>query len=76
MPIYVYETVPPDEGEESRLFEVRQFMREPSLTHDPVSGQPVRRVITGGLEIPRAPAMGVRRPVCQAHQGPTCPCCG
>ncbi len=75
MPVYVYETVEADEPAEARRFEVRQSMRDPALTHDPLTGRPVRRIILGGLEIPRAPAMPRRAPVCQSHGGPTCPCC-
>lgn len=76
MPIYVYETVPQDKGETIRQFEVRQSMLEPALTHDPVSGIPVRRLILGGLEIPRAPAQPRPRPVCRTHQRVCCPGCG
>jgi len=44
MPIYVYETT----GKKKRRFEVKQCMSDDPLTHDPESGEPVRRVITGG----------------------------
>ena len=44
MPIYVYETT----GGKPRRFEVKQGMKEAPLTHDPETGEPVRRVITGG----------------------------
>lgn len=42
MPIYVYET---DRG---RRFEVKQCMSDDAFTHDPETGEPVRRVISGG----------------------------
>jgi len=32
-----------------RRFEIVQGMNDAPLTHDPVSGAPVRRVITGGI---------------------------
>lgn len=48
MPVYVYETIPEAKGEPSRVFEVKQSMKEPALIHDPESGLPVRRVIQGG----------------------------
>jgi len=75
MPVYVYETVHEQADVEPRRFEVRQSMLEPPLTHDPESGQPVRRVILGGLVIPRAPALA--RPVVAraASHGTCCPCC-
>jgi len=47
MPIYVYETL----EEPHRQFEVKQGMNEPALTKDPETGQPVRRVISGGYGI-------------------------
>jgi predicted nucleic acid-binding Zn ribbon protein len=49
MPTYTYETVPGDPGEEPRRFEVFQSMNDDALTHDPETGLPVRRIITGGI---------------------------
>jgi predicted nucleic acid-binding Zn ribbon protein len=47
MPTYVYETL----GPKTRRFEVRQSMKDAPLTHDPETGAPVRRVISGGYGI-------------------------
>jgi predicted nucleic acid-binding Zn ribbon protein len=47
MPTYIYETTSP--GKPARRFEVEQRMSEPALTRHPETGEPVRRVITGGL---------------------------
>jgi len=47
MPTYVYETL----GPRKRNFELRQSMKDPALTHDPETGEPVRRVISGGYGI-------------------------
>jgi predicted nucleic acid-binding Zn ribbon protein len=44
MPTYVYETT----GKSKRRLEVKQSMRDAPLTHDPETGEPVVRVITGG----------------------------
>jgi len=44
MPIYVYETT----GKKKRSFEVKQCMNDAPLTHDPETGEPVKRVISGG----------------------------
>ena len=44
MPTYVYETT----GAKKRRFELRQSMNDPALTKDPETGEPVRRVISGG----------------------------
>jgi len=49
MPTYVYETIPGNSTEEPRRFEVFQSMQDDALTHDPESGEPVRRIITGGI---------------------------
>lgn len=49
MPTYLYETVPADPRATPRRFELRQAMGEPPLTTDPETGEPVRRVISGGL---------------------------
>jgi len=60
MPIYVYET------NKGRRFELKQGMSDNALTHDPETGEPVRRVISGGLGFiqkgkPKAPASGGHR---------------
>ncbi len=51
MPTYVYETIPSNPDEVPRRFEVTQRMSDDSLTKDPVTGQPVRMIITGGIGI-------------------------
>lgn len=48
MATYVYETIPQKKGQKPRQFEVEQKMSEPALTHDPKTGEPVKRVIIGG----------------------------
>jgi predicted nucleic acid-binding Zn ribbon protein len=48
MATYVYETIPQSEHEKPRRFEVKQSMKEAPLSHHPDTGEPVRRVITGG----------------------------
>ena len=47
MPTYVYETISPT----PERFEVRQGFDEPTLTAHPRTGEPVRRVISGGLAV-------------------------
>ena len=51
MPTYVYETIPNDSAEEPQRFEIFQGMSDEPLTHDPESGTPVRKIITGGIGI-------------------------
>lgn len=47
MPTYVYETT--DESQPVRHFEIQQSMKEAPLTRHPESGEPIRRVISGGF---------------------------
>jgi len=48
MATYVYETIPKNPKEKPRQFEVEQKMSDPPLKTDPKTGEPVRRIITGG----------------------------
>ena len=48
MATYTYETIPKKKGQKPRRFEVVQKMSDDALTHDPETGLPVRRIITGG----------------------------
>lgn len=48
MPTYTYETIPSDPNDTPRRFEITQSMSDRSLTEDPVTGRPVRKIITGG----------------------------
>lgn len=47
MPTYIYETISPT----PERFEVRQGFNDPALTTHPRTGEPVRRVISGGLAV-------------------------
>jgi predicted nucleic acid-binding Zn ribbon protein len=49
LPTYIYETIPKDPNAAPRRFEYVQSMRDDPLRFDPVTGEPVRRIITGGL---------------------------
>jgi predicted nucleic acid-binding Zn ribbon protein len=51
MPTYVYETIPGNPDDEPRRFEVFQRMTDDALSHDPDSGEPVRKIITGGIGV-------------------------
>ena len=48
MATYIYETIPRNPKGKPRQFEVEQKMSEPALKTDPKTGEPVRRMITGG----------------------------
>ena len=49
MPTYIYETIPSDGEVAPRRFEVSQRMDDERLVVDPVTGEPVRQIITGGI---------------------------
>ena len=51
MPTYIYETIPQNDVEQPKRFEVRQSMMEKAFTHHPDTGVPVRRVIAGGTGV-------------------------
>jgi predicted nucleic acid-binding Zn ribbon protein len=71
MPTYVYETLPPA-GEEPLRFEFKQSMRDPALTAHPETGEPVRRVVSGGYGYVKGPATADTR---AAGGGDCCPGC-
>ncbi len=86
MATYVYETIPQRAGEPPRRFEVVQSMKDAPLAKDPETGAPVRRVISGGFGIMRAPgkspgpnvaaAPAPCSPGCACHAGPRIPSAG
>jgi len=51
MTTYIYETIPADDSNEPKVFEFQQRMTDRPLTQHPETGEPVRRVISGGLGI-------------------------
>ncbi|HMO50223.1 MAG TPA: zinc ribbon domain-containing protein [Kiritimatiellia bacterium] len=70
MPVYVYETT--DDGPR-RVIELYQSIKEDALSRDPETGRPVRRVISGGLEMPRAKSDPPKIP--RVHHSDSCACC-
>jgi predicted nucleic acid-binding Zn ribbon protein len=51
MATYTYETIPREADEPVRTYEIQQSMRDAAFTRHPETGEPIRRVITGGLGI-------------------------
>lgn len=49
MPTYLYQVVSDEAGAEPEVFEVRQSMRDEPLSRHPATGEPVRRIVTGGF---------------------------
>ncbi len=70
MPTYVYETIPQQPGEAPERFEVKQSMRDEALKTQPGTERPVRRIISGGLAIPKKMSSSVASP-----DGDCCPTC-
>lgn len=68
MTTYVYETIPSNENEEPKLYEIQQSMKDKPLTNHPETGEPIRRVILGGYGL-MTPGKG------NESCGPNCGCC-
>ncbi len=73
MPTYLYQTLPTTPGATPRRFECKQSISEPPLTHDPDSGEPVERIITGGRG-PLTTIAGGVEPTVSGGCGPSCGC--
>ncbi len=48
MTTYVYETVPAKPGGKTKRYEIRQSMKDAALTTHPETGEPIRRIVSGG----------------------------
>ena len=80
MATYVYETIPRSARDAPRRFELVQSMKDAPLAQHPETGEPVKRIITGGYGL-----MGVTEkaavaapatpcaPGCACHAGPRIP---
>ena len=80
MATFVYESIPGAAGETPRRFEVVQSMKDAPLERHPDTGEPVRRVITGGYGLmgvgertPAAAPAASCAPGCACHSGPRIP---
>jgi len=49
MTTYIYETILADDSTGPKVFGFQQRMTDKPLTHHPETGEPVRRIISGGL---------------------------
>ncbi len=72
MPTYTYETLSPT----PRRFDLRQSFSDPPLEHDPETGEPVRRVISGGAALLTSKESGKvgEPPVSGGGCGSSCGC--
>lgn len=78
MPTYIYETIPQNADQKPERFEVRQSMYDAPLKQHPQTGQPIQRVIAGGIGIISHAAQAPRQEgCCGGVGGPGCHCeCG
>ena len=80
MTTYVYETIPQQPGEPARRFEVVQSMKDAPLQRHPDTGEPVKRIISGGYGLmgvsekkPASAPIAACSPGCACHAGPRIP---
>lgn len=72
MPTYTYETIPTDSNTRQRRFTVKQSIKDAPLEMHPKTGEPVRRVLSGGLHV----RLGTIKPRQAGHApGKCCPEC-
>ena len=74
MATYVYETIPQHPNELPVRIEVVQSMKDRPLKRHPETGEPVRRVISGGFGLMGVGDKGANLP--QATRGGGCGCGG
>ena len=73
MPTYIYQTIPIDNAQAPRQFEVFQSMSDKPLTTDPETGVPVKRIITGGIGLK---FKGLKRSTVVDKSSPAATACG
>jgi len=71
MTTYVYQTLPANDDQQPRRYEIQQRMSDAPLTRHPETGEPIRRVILGGYGPIISQSSGSGGGDC----GPRCGCC-
>jgi predicted nucleic acid-binding Zn ribbon protein len=51
MPTYVYETIPAKRGRAPKRYELKQSIKDAAFTKHPETGEPIKRVVTGGIGV-------------------------
>ncbi len=75
MPTYVYETIPQQAGQNVRRFEHKQSIHDAPLSSHPETGEPVQRIIAGGVGILSSkPEPVMSQECCGGQGGPGCHC--
>ncbi len=70
MTTYVYETIPLIPGVAPARFELQQSMGDAPLSRHPATGEPIRRVISGGFGLMGVGERKSPAPTASSH------CCG
>ena len=69
MPTYVYETIPRKKGATPKRYEIKQSIKDAAFTKHPETGEPIKRIIAGGIGVLTSPSGG------QSHSHtPSCGC--
>jgi len=74
MTTYVYETIPTKKGEEPKLYEIQQSMKDEPLAKHPETGEPIRRVILGGYGLMKSEESSPSTASSASSCGPGCGC--
>ncbi len=76
MATYIYETIPRQPGEKPRRFEVIQSMKDEPFKRHPDTGEPVRRVVSGGYGLMGVGTKSTPAPRATRGGGGGCGCGG
>jgi predicted nucleic acid-binding Zn ribbon protein len=69
MPTYIYETIPAKKGATPKRYEIKQSIKDSAYTKHPETGEPIKRVIAGGIGVLTSSSSG------QVHNHtPSCGC--
>lgn len=69
MPTYIYETIPAKKGATPKRYEIKQSIKDSAYTRHPETGEPIKRVIAGGIGVITSSSSG------QVHNHtPSCGC--
>jgi len=74
MTTYVYETIPTKKGQEPKLYEIQQSMKDEPLAKHPETGEPIRRVILGGYGLMKSAENTSSTAPSASSCGPGCGC--
>ena len=71
MPTYVYETIPAKKGTSPKRYELKQSIKDAAFTKHPETGEPIKRIISGGIGVLTSSSGSHAHP--HAHT-PSCGC--